>query len=189
MTTKKTNAARLLDEGGIGYSLCSAPVDPDDLSAMALAASLGVDPAEMYKTLVLRGKGCHVGISTLTGVHPDAACRENIHITGPAHDGSLIFMACIPGPAELDLKKAARAAGCKSAAMVPLKEVMPLTGYVRGGCSPLAGKKAYPVFLDESAILHERIYVSAGQRGVQIFLTPDDLLRAACGQYADLCRE
>jgi Cys-tRNA(Pro)/Cys-tRNA(Cys) deacylase len=164
-TIKKTNAARFLDSVGIGYSLCAGEVNPDDLSALALASSMGVAPELMYKTLVLQGFGCSA-----------------------TPDDTLIFMACIPGPAELDLKKAAKVAGCKSAAMVPLKEVLPLTGYVRGGCSPLAAKKAYPVFLDESAILHKSIYVSAGLRGVQLFLTPDDLLQAVNGQYADLCR-
>ena len=95
---------------------------------------------------------------------------------------------CVPGAAELNLKELAAVSGNKHVEMVPLKEVQPLTGYIRGGCSPLAGKKHYPVFVDESAILHERIYVSAGHRGVQLRLAPDDLLRAVEGTYAAIAR-
>ena len=97
-------------------------------------------------------------------------------------------MTCIPGQAELDLRKSAAASGHKSAAMVHLKEVLPLTGYVRGGCSPLGARRNYPVYLDESAILWERIFISAGQRGVQLLLAPDDLVRAVSAVYADLCK-
>ena len=105
-------------------------------------------------------------------------------------------MACIPGPDELDLKKLATAAGLKNAALTPLKEVLQLTGYQRGGCSPLAAKKQYPIFLDESAVLWDKIFVSAGLRGHQLLLAPDVLIRAAnlaanneqAAIYADLCR-
>ena len=150
MPPKKTNAARLLDELGIGYELHEAPYDEADLSATAMARSLGVPVEEGDKTGVLE--------------------------------------VCVPGAAELNLKELAAVSGNKHVEMVPLKEVQPLTGYIRGGCSPLAGKKHYPVFVDESAILHERIYVSAGHRGVQLRLAPDDLLRAVEGTYAAIAR-
>jgi Cys-tRNA(Pro)/Cys-tRNA(Cys) deacylase len=158
----KTNAARLLDSLGIAYEIRSVEVDENDLSAVALARELGVPEEQVFKTLVAHGGG--------------ASGRETL-------------MACIPGPAELDLKKLARAAGHKSAVMARLKEVFPLTGYVRGGCSPLAAKKRCPVFVDESAVLWETVFVSAGLRGVQLLLAPDDLLRAVSGVYADLCKE
>lgn len=161
MPVKKTNAARILDDLGISYEIFTANVDENDLSAVTLARTLGVPPEQVFKTLVVRTEG---------------------------RAESEIIMTCIPGPAELDLKKSAAASGHKSAAMVHLKEVLPLTGYIRGGCSPLGAKKAYPVYLDESAILWERIFISAGQRGVQLFLAPDDLVRAVSAVYADLCK-
>jgi Cys-tRNA(Pro)/Cys-tRNA(Cys) deacylase len=154
----KTNAARLLDGLGIAYSLHSAPVDLDDLSAVTMAQSLHVAADIVFKTLVLKG------------------------------DKHGVLMACIPAAAELDLKKLSAATGNKQVHMVPLKEVQELTGYLRGGCSPLAAKKAYPVTIDENALLYEQIYVSAGQRGVQLCLAPDDLLAATQGQYADIIR-
>lgn len=155
---KKTNAARLLDQLGIAYEVHTASVDESDLSAVSMAHSLGVAPEQVYKTLVARG------------------------------DKLGVLLACIPAEAQLDLKRVAQASGNKSVAMVPLKEVFPLTGYIRGGCSPLGTRKVYPVFLDESAILLERIFVSAGQRGVQLLLSPDDLLTAAHGVYASIIR-
>ena len=169
MTLKKTNAARLLDSFGLPYSLHYAEYDENDLSALALAHSMGIPPAQIYKTLVVRGN---------------------------SPDGSCVVMACIPGPDELDLKKLATAAGLKNAALTPLKEVLQLTGYQRGGCSPLAAKKQYPIFLDESAVLWDKIFVSAGLRGHQLLLAPDVLIRAAnlaanneqAAIYADLCR-
>ena len=159
MPTKKTNAARHLDDLGIAYTLHQTQVDEHDLSAVTMARKLGVEPEQVFKTLVARG------------------------------DRHGVLMACIPGPQELDLKKLAAASGNKSAAMVALKEVQPLTGYIRGGCSPLGAKKAYPVYLDESAALWDVIYVSAGQRGVQICLNPADLAQAAHAVSADLCRD
>lgn len=156
MAVQKTNAARLLDVLGIEYTMHSVKVDESDLSAVHLAESLGVPCEEVYKTLVVRG------------------------------DKNGIFLACIMATDALNLKKTAKATGNKSVVMVPLKEVLPLTGYVRGGCSPIGTKKPYPVYLDESAILHEKIYVSAGQRGVDLHLNPEDLLRAVHGQYAEL---
>ena len=154
----KTNAARILEGLDISFELHMAEVDESDLSAVTMAHKLGVDPACVFKTLVARG------------------------------DKTGVLMACIPAAAELDLKALAAASGNKHAEMVPLKDVRPLTGYMRGGCSPLGAKKAYPVYMDESAILHENIFVSAGQRGVQLRLDPDDLLRAVEGQYAPLAR-
>ena len=149
---------KALDELGIGYELHEAPYDEADLSATAMARSLGVPVEEVFKTLVVRG------------------------------DKTGVLEVCVPGAAELNLKELAAVSGNKHVEMVPLKEVQPLTGYIRGGCSPLAGKKHYPVFVDESAILHERIYVSAGHRGVQLRLAPDDLLRAVEGTYAAIAR-
>ena len=146
----KTNAARLLDRLGTPYTLHRVPVDESDLSAVTVAARLGVDPARVFKTLVARA------------------------------DRAGVIMACIPGGAELSLKALAAACESRQATMVPLAEVRPLTGYVRGGCSPMGAKKAYPVFMDESALSWERIFVSAGQRGVQLELAPRDLA-AACG--------
>ena len=154
----KTNAARQLENLGIAHTLQQVAVDENDLSGVTMARQLGVAPDIVFKTLVARG------------------------------DKTGVLMACIPAAAELDLKALAAASGNKHAEMVPLKDVRPLTGYMRGGCSPLGAKKAYPVYLDESAILHEHIFVSAGQRGVQLCLNPDDLLRAVEGQYAPLAR-
>ena len=133
-------------------------MDESDLSAVTVASRLGADPACVFKTLVARG------------------------------DRTGILMACIPAAAELDLKALAAASGNKHVEMVHLKEVFPLTGYIRGGCSPLAAKKAYPVFVDGSAAQHEHIYVSAGQRGVQLRLAPEVLQQAAHAELAPLCR-
>lgn len=154
----KTNAARILEGLSIPYQLRMAEVDEQDLSAVTLARNLGVAPACVFKTLVAKG------------------------------DKTGVLMACIPAAAELDLKALAAASGNKHVEMVPLKDVRPLTGYIRGGCSPLGAKKTYPVFVDENAILLESIFVSAGQRGVQLCLKPDDLLRAVEGQYAPIAR-
>ncbi|HAK21822.1 MAG TPA: Cys-tRNA(Pro) deacylase [Desulfovibrio sp.] len=154
----KTNAARLLDELGISYSIHESEVDLSDLSAVSMAKKIGADPLRVFKTLVARG------------------------------DKTGVIMACLPGSGELDLKALAKASDNKHVEMVHLKEVQPLTGYVRGGCSPLAAKKEYPVFIDENAILFDTIYVSAGHRGVQLELAPDDLLRACHGTYAAICR-
>ena len=145
---QKTNAARILDRCGISYELLTYPVDESDLSAVHVAEVTGIPLERLYKTLVVRG------------------------------DRTGILMAVVPGGGELDLKAAAAASGNKRAEMVHLKEVFDLTGYVRGGCSPLGAKKAYPVYLDESALAHERICISAGRRGEQIELAPGDLVRA-----------
>ena len=145
----KTNAARFLDTLGISYELKTYEVDENDLSAVHVAASVGMPIEMVYKTLVCRG------------------------------DKNGVVMAVIPGGGELDLKALAAASGNKRVEMVHLKEVFALTGYIRGGCSPLGAKKDYPVFLDESALRQEIIAVSAGRRGEQILLKPADLVTAA----------
>ena len=155
---QKTNAARILDRLGISYELLTYPVDESDLSAVHVAQVTGIPLEQLYKTLVVRG------------------------------DRTGIFMAVIPGGAELDLKAAAAASGNKRAEMVHLKEVFDLTGYVRGGCSPLGGKKPYPVYCDESIVQHARICVSAGRRGEQLALAPADLVRAAQAVTAHIVR-
>ncbi|EGO64081.1 Cys-tRNA(Pro) deacylase [Acetonema longum] len=145
---KKTNAARLLDGLGITYELKEYDVDENDLSAESVAAKVGLPAEQVFKTLVVRG------------------------------DKSGVIMACIPGAAELDLKKLAAASGNKKAEMVPLKEVLPLTGYIRGGVSPIGAKKKYPVFLDESASQWSFLSISAGLRGGQLLLAPAALIQA-----------
>ena len=154
----KTNAARILDRLGIPYELLTYPVDESDLSAAHVAAVTGIPLEQLYKTLVVRG------------------------------DRTGVFMAVIPGGAELDLKAAAAASGNKRAEMVHLKEVFDLTGYVRGGCSPLGAKKPYPVYCDESIVRYARICVSAGRRGEQLALAPADLIRAAEAVTAHIVR-
>jgi len=153
---KKTNAARVLDKLGIPYSLNTYPVDLDDLSAGHVAESMGVDASCVFKTLVTRG---------------------NPHG---------IALGVVPGDAELSLKKLAAVFGNKNAEMVPLKEVLPLTGYIRGGCSPVGTKKPYPVCIHESAKNFDKIYVSAGLRGLQFVIAPDDLARAVDAVFADI---
>ena len=155
---QKTNAARILDRLGISYELLTYPVDESDLSAIHVAEVTGIPLAQLYKTLVVRG------------------------------DRRGIFMAVIPGGAELDLKAVAAASGNKRAEMVHLKEVFDLTGYVRGGCSPLGAKKPYPVYCDESIVQHARICVSAGRRGEHLALAPADLIRAAQAVTAHIVR-
>lgn len=145
---KKTNAARLLDGLRIIYELKEYDVDENDLSAESVAAKVGLPAEQVFKTLVVRG------------------------------DKSGVIMACIPGAAELDLKKLAAASGNKRAEMAPLKEVLPLTGYIRGGVSPIGAKKKYPVFLDESALQWSFLSVSAGIRGCQLLLAPAALIQA-----------
>ncbi|MFC2315654.1 MAG: Cys-tRNA(Pro) deacylase [Selenomonas massiliensis] len=156
--TPKTNAARMLDRLGIPYELLTYPVDESDLSATHVAEVTGIPLERIYKTLVVRG------------------------------DRTGVFMAVVPGAGELDLKAAAAASGNKRAEMVHLKEVFDLTGYVRGGCSPLGAKKPYPVYCDESILHHEHVCVSAGRRGEQLSLAPADLIRAAAATAVPLVR-
>jgi Cys-tRNA(Pro)/Cys-tRNA(Cys) deacylase len=155
----KTNGARLLESMGIEFELREYDVDPDDLSATAVANKVGMPPEQVFKTLITTG--------------------------GP---GIYVF-AVIPGNAELDFKKLAHVAGLRRAEMVPLKEVQHLTGYIRGGVTVFGAKKPYPVFVDETVILFDKISVSAGSRGTQLILSPDDYLRAAEAQTADLIKD
>jgi Cys-tRNA(Pro)/Cys-tRNA(Cys) deacylase len=154
----KTNGARILESLGIAFELHEYEVDPDDLSALTVAQKIGMPPEQVFKTLLTTG--------------------------GPGE----YFFAVIPGDAELDFKKLARAAGLRKAEMAPLKEVQPLTGYIRGGVTVFGAKKPYPVFVDETIILFDQISVSAGARGTQLILSPDDYLRAANAQTADLTK-
>ena len=161
MPIKKTNAARILDDLGIPYQLFTATVDESDLSAVALARTLGVPPEQVFKTLVVRAEG---------------------------KAESEIIMTCIPGPAELDLKKSAAASGHKSATMVHLKEVLPLTGYIRGGCSPIGMKKQLPTYIEETAQLFDRIAVSAGIRGQMLMLDPEELREFVGASYGEIVK-
>lgn len=153
---KKTNAARILDRLKISYELKEYPVDLDDLSAVNVAQKVGMPVEMVFKTLVVRG------------------------------DKTGVLMACIPGNAELHLKQLAAVSGNKKVEMVHLREVLGLTGYVRGGCSPLGAKKEYPVYLDKSSEDCEVIAISAGIRGQQILLAPTDLVTAVKGTVASI---
>lgn len=167
----KTNGARILESLGIPFELCEYEVDPNDLSAIAVANKVGMNPEQVFKTLLT------------TGVPSDRSSSMG-YSGGP---GEYVF-AVIPGDAELDFKKLARAAGLRSAEMAPLKDLQSLTGYIRGGCTVFGAKKAFPVFVDETVILFDKISVSAGARGAQLILTPDDYLRAAEAQTADITK-
>ena len=152
----KTNAMRQLDAAGIEYEMGEYAVDESDLSGVHAAEELGVSADEVFKTLVTR------------------------------NDDNNLFVFVIPSAAELDLKKAAKVSGNKSIEMIHVKEIEGITGYIRGGCSPIGMKKAFPTYIDETASLYEKIYFSAGKRGVQIVLEPDKLIEAANAEYADL---
>jgi Cys-tRNA(Pro)/Cys-tRNA(Cys) deacylase len=152
----KTNAARILDNLGIAYELRSYEVDPANLSAIRVAAEVGLPPGQVFKTLVARG------------------------------DHNAICLAVVPGDEQLDLKALARATGHRRSELVALPEVLPLTGYVRGGVTALACKKDYPVLIDETAQLYDQISISAGTRGLQILLHPDDYARAVHGRFVAL---
>lgn len=154
----KTNAARILDRLHITYEIIPYEVDENDLGAIHIADQLGEDIRQVFKTLVLRG------------------------------DRTGIFVCVIPGAEEVDLKKAAKATGNKSCEMVHMKELLGLTGYIRGGCSPIGMKKPYPVYIHQSCDAHTQIYISAGQRGLQLRLSPQDLIKAANATMGDLIR-
>jgi len=154
----KTNAVRLLDALGIEYELRAYEVDLDDLTATSVARKIGMPAEQVFKTLLTEAS---------TGEH---------------------FFAVVPGDQELDLKKMAAAAGAKKIELASLKEVEPLTGYVRGGVTVLAAKKPFPAIADETIELFDRISVSAGLRGLQVILAPGDYLRAAGATVADLAR-
>lgn len=156
LTKAKTNAVRLLDSLGIRYELRAYEVDPEDLAAETVAAKIGLPAEQVFKTLVARGE------------------RNGV------------VMAVIPGDQELDLKTLAAAAGEKKIELVPVKELQGITGYIRGGVTALAGKKEYPVFVDETIELFDVVSISAGMRGLQILIAPGDYLRATKGTIAAL---
>ncbi|MDC7241000.1 MAG: Cys-tRNA(Pro) deacylase [Spirochaetales bacterium] len=152
----KTNAIRLLESWKIPFSLKEYEVDESDLSAVSVAAKAGIDMDQVFKTLVLR-----------------ASSNE-------------VFVCVIPGCCELNLKKAAAAAGVKKADLIAVKEILLLTGYLRGGCSPVGMKKHYPTYIDETCTLYDEIYVSAGVRGLQVLISPASLAEVVEAEIADL---
>jgi Cys-tRNA(Pro)/Cys-tRNA(Cys) deacylase len=154
----KTNAARQLDTLGIAYELREYEVDPEDLSAETVAAKVGLPAEQVFKTLVARG------------------------------DRTGVLMAVVPGDAELDLKALAKLSGDRKVETVPLKELQPLTGYIRGGVTAIGGKKEYPVFVDETVELFDIISVSAGIRGTQILMAPADYLKVTHGKPGPISR-
>ena len=156
MKINKTNVARLLDKAKVAYQLVPYEVDENDLSATHVADQLGENVAQVFKTLVLHG------------------------------DKSGYFVCVIPGADEVDLKKAAKVSGNKSCEMIPVKELLPLTGYIRGGCSPIGMKKQYPTVFHETAEILDTIIVSAGKIGCQVELSPTDLIGLVGAETADL---
>ena len=155
----KTNVARLLDKAKVRYELIPYEVDENDLSAIHVAESLGEDIEQVFKTLVLHG------------------------------DKSGYFVCVIPGEHELNLKMAAKVSGNKKCDLIPMKDLLPLTGYIRGGCSPLGMKKRFPTFIHESCLEFPYIYVSAGVRGLQIKLAAQDLIKESNAQVCQLFDE
>jgi Cys-tRNA(Pro)/Cys-tRNA(Cys) deacylase len=147
MKIEKTNAARLLDKAKVEYELIAYEVDENDLSAVHVAEQLGEPVEQVFKTLVLKG------------------------------DKTGYFVCIIPGAAELDLKQAAKASGNKNCEMIPMKDLLQVTGYIRGACSPLGMKKNFPTFIHETCMNFSKIYVSAGKRGLQLYLQPADLIK------------
>lgn len=154
--TSKTNVARLLDKAGIEYELIPYTVDENDLSAQHIAAELGEDINCVFKTLVLQGERV-----------------RNL-------------VCVVPGNREIDLKKAAKAAGDKKVEMIPMKELLPLTGYIRGGCCPIGMKKPFPTYFHDTVMEHPYIYVSAGQRGLQLKINPVKLVEYVGAEVADI---
>lgn len=155
----KTNAARLLDKAKVAYGLIPYTVDEDNLAATHVAEELGEDIATVFKTLVLRG------------------------------DRAGLFVCVIPGDKEVDLKAAARVSGNKKADLIAMKELLPTTGYIRGGCSPIGMKKPLPTFIHSTCLEHERIYISAGVRGLQIAIAPADLIAYVGATVSELVAE
>ena len=153
---KKTNAARHLDSLKVEYKLSEYEVDESDLSAESVARKVNLPLEQVFKTLVVRG------------------------------DKTGVLLACIPGGVELDLKAMAEVSGNKKIEMVSLKEILPLTGYVRGGVSPIGTKKRYPLYLDESAMKFAFISISAGTRGCQIFIDPKNLAKILEAKLANI---
>lgn len=155
---KKTNAARILDKEGVAYELIPYTVDPDNLAADHVAAELGEPIERVFKTLVLHG------------------------------DKTGYFVCVIAGDREVDLKKAAKVSGNKKAEMIPMKDLLPTTGYIRGGCTAIGMKKKFPVYVSEEMPDFDYVYVSAGQRGLQLKLDPKELMRVAEAEAADLVK-
>ena len=155
----KTNAARLLDKAKVAYELVPYTVDENNLAAIHVAEELGEDIATVFKTLVLRG------------------------------DRTGLFVCVIPGDKEVDLKAAARVSGNKKADLIAMKELLPTTGYIRGGCSPIGMKKPLPTFIHSTCLEHERIYISAGVRGLQIAIAPADLIAYVGATVSELVAE
>ena len=153
---EKTNASRILDRLKVAYDLIEYTVDPNHLEATHVAEELGEDILKVYKTLVMQG------------------------------DKSGVFVCVIQGNLEVDLKKAAKVTGNKKVSMIPMKELLPLTGYIRGGCTAIGMKKNYPVFIDEKAFLLPEIFISAGKRGLQLKLSPQDLIKVTNATIAEL---
>lgn len=156
MKIHKTNAVRALDKAKIVYTLLPYEVDENDLSATHVAQQVGLDPAQVFKTLVLQG------------------------------DCNSYFVCLIPAAEAVNLKKAAKVSGNKSCTLLPLKDLLPLTGYMRGGCSPLGMKKRFPTYIHESAARLPHLCVSAGQRGLQVQLAPAELVRETSAEVCDL---
>jgi len=155
---QKTNAARLLDSAGVKYELVPYEVDENDLAAAHVAAQLGEPIEQVFKTLVLKG------------------------------DRTGYFVCVIPGDMEVDLKAAAKVSGNKSCDLIPMKELLPTTGYIRGGCSPVGMKKPFPTFFHETVILFDYIYVSAGVRGLQLKVDPSALIEYVGAQVAEIAQ-
>ncbi len=154
----KTNACRILDQLGVKYETRDYEVDPNDLAAETVAAKIGMPPEQVFKTLAVKG------------------------------DRNGVCVAVIPGKYELDFKALARVTGDRKVEMVPLKDVLNVTGYIRGGVTALGMKKDYPVVIDETMQLWDQVSVSAGQRGTQIIIAPDDYQKATGGTYAEISR-
>lgn len=153
---QKTNAARLLDRAKISYELIPYRVNPDDLAAIHVAEELGEEIGSVYKTLVLHG------------------------------DKTGYFVCVIAGDKEVDLKKAAKVSGNKKAEMIPMKDLLSVTGYIRGGCTAIGMKKPFPVYLQEDAARLDKFYISAGQRGLQISLSPKDYIQYTGATLCDI---
>lgn len=152
----KTNAARLLDRAKISYELIPYTVDEDNLAATHVAEELGEDIATVFKTLVLRG------------------------------DRTGLFVCVVPGDHEVDLKAAARVSSNKKADLIAMKELLPTTGYIRGGCSPIGMKRPLPTFIHATCMEHDKIYISAGVRGLQIAISPADLIAYTGAEVAEI---
>lgn len=159
MKVNKTNVARLLDKARIHYQLVPYEVNENDLSAVHVAEQLGEDVAQVFKTLVLKG------------------------------DKTGFFVCIIPGAEEVDLKLAAKISGNKSCDMIPMKELLPTTGYIRGACSPIGMKKHFPTYIHDTCLQFPLIYVSAGQRGLQIQIAPNDLIKEIQATIGKLIKE